>query len=111
MVADERAEPQPPVVDAHAVEGQPVDVDHDPRPRQPVVEERHQALATREHLRLVAMLVEQRQGVLERFGCCVLERVHAVRRPPRQARWRLHRRSAKVKAGTPASGPTTQAHQ
>jgi hypothetical protein len=29
--------------------------------------------------------VEEGQGVLERFGCRVVERVHALRRRPRQA--------------------------
>jgi hypothetical protein len=61
----------------------PVEVDEPARPREPEVEQRHQALAARERARVIA---EQRERLVEGVGGDVLERRGLHRRPSRSAR-------------------------
>ena len=60
--------------------GDPVEVDEVLEPGQPQREHRHEALAAGQHLGLVAVLGEQRDGVGDRLGRVVLERrrLHVV---------------------------------
>ena len=74
MVAHERAERQPPVGRTNAVERKLVHVHDDARRSEPVVEERHEALAPRENLRVIAVLMQEGQRVLDPLGGGVLER-------------------------------------
>ena len=71
---DERAEPQPSVGDTHAIERKLVDVEDDARCGQAIVEERNEALATGEDFRVVTVLAQKRERVLETLGRDVVER-------------------------------------
>jgi hypothetical protein len=71
---DERADPQPSIDDTHAIERKLVGVDDDARRRQAIGEERNETLATREDFRVVTVLAQKRERVLETVGRDVVER-------------------------------------
>ena len=84
-VTDERSELERVAGGDDPVEpGHAVDVDEVRGAREPVGEERHEALPAGEQLRVLAAVGEQRERVVERFGARVRERrrLHAV---PRRA--------------------------
>src|SRR5439155_7657649 len=77
VVTCEGSQVQRSVLDPNTGERQPIDVHHQAGPGEPVVEERHEALSSGQNLGLGAVLVEQRQGFVQRLRCRVLERMHA----------------------------------
>jgi hypothetical protein len=76
VVADERADADAAIVHGDVAQRQRVDVDHDARTSEPIVQDRDEALAACEDLRLVTVLAQQRQRVVEGVRRRVLERVH-----------------------------------
>jgi len=73
-MARQRADAQHPMVDRDAGQvGQVADVDQQRRLCQPHAQRRQQGLATGQHPRVIAMLGQQGQCVLCRFGAHVVE--------------------------------------
>ncbi len=84
-VAGQRADPELAVGRTEPVElADPVDVDQDRGPRQTEVHRRHEALAARQHLRLVTMLRQQVERLVDRPRSVVLEGcwLHRLSRSP-----------------------------
>ena len=81
VVTGQPTHAQPAILRAHMCEWQAGDVHHETGPGKPIVEERHQALPSGQHLGLGAVRPEQRQGFLQRVGRHVLERVLAHHDP------------------------------
>src|SRR3989449_5870523 len=78
VVTGQRSHAQPAILRAHMCERQAGDVHHETGPGKPIVEERHQALPSGQHLGLGAVRPEQSQALLQRVGCRVLEGLHAL---------------------------------
>ncbi len=88
-LADERAHAPQSVFPRDLAERQPVHVHEHGRPRKPHVQHRDEALPAGEHLRLVAVLGEERNRLIDRAGPLVAERdgLHRVTRAsPRRGR-------------------------
>ena len=82
-LADERADHERAVPFGDRAEpGDPVEVDHVARGREPELHQRDQALAAREDLRPVTELAEERDGVLEGGRAVILENRRNHARPP-----------------------------
>src|SRR5207244_9549351 len=73
VVPNERAELQAPVVADDPRERKVVDVDDHARIREPVVQQRDEALTSREHLRVASVFTKERERFVESGGRSVLE--------------------------------------
>ena len=76
VMTNERAERHDTVIGLDCAERQPVDIDHDARPRQPIMQNRNQTLPTRQNLRVVTVLPQQSKRFIQRLRRGIIECVH-----------------------------------